>query len=231
MIEAPLVSVVIPVHNMARYLGQSLASVFAQGYRPIEVIVVDDGSTDGSAGAAASFPHVICHRQERQGVVGARNAGIGIARGAFIAFQDADDLWHPDKLDIQMAWLLQNPEAGFVAARFRNVLEEGLPRPAWIAEEQLAEDQKGGIPNLVVRRSVFETIGLFRPGEDVGSVLDWILRAKDANILGGTLPQVLLTRRIHASNQSYGLKGVQHQRLKALKASLDRRRGTGTVDA
>lgn len=85
MTTSPLVSVIIPVFNTERYLGDCLRSVFAQDYRPIEVIVVDDGSTDGSASVAASFQEVICIRQERQGVAAARNAAIACSHGELIA--------------------------------------------------------------------------------------------------------------------------------------------------
>jgi glycosyltransferase involved in cell wall biosynthesis len=226
-VDRPLVSVIIPVHNTGRYLGDSLRSVLAQGYRPIEVIVVDDGSTDDSAKVATSFSEVVCHRQAHQGVPGARNAGIGLSRGDFIAFQDADDLWHPNKLSIQIEWLLEHPTTGYVAAHFRNFLEAGVPRPVWVGEEQLAKDQKGGVPNLVARRSVFDTIGLFDPRQESGSDLDWIIRAKDAKISGEILPHVLLFCRIHASNHSYRWKGGKHLRLRALKASIDRQRRAG----
>ena len=220
-----LVSVIIPVRDMGRYLGESLRSVLAQDYRPIEVIVVDDGSTDDSAKVAGSFPEVICLRQAHRGVPAARNFGIAQARGAFVAFQDADDVWHPNKLTVQLEWLRKHPETGYVAAFYRNFLEPGVPRPAWVREEQLANPQKGGISNLVVRRSVFEAIGVFDTGEEFGADLDWIMRVKDARIASEILPDVLVSRRIHAANHSYQWKGGKGLLLKALKASVDRQRG------
>jgi glycosyltransferase involved in cell wall biosynthesis len=227
--EPPLVSVVIPVRDMGRYLGEALRSVFAQDYRPIEVIVVDDGSTDDSAEVAASFPEVICLRQARLGVPIARNFGIAQARGAFVAFQDADDIWDPGKLSIQMKWMLKHPETGYVAAFYRNFLEPGVTRPTWVKEEQLANAQKGGISNLLVRRSVFETIGVFDTGQEFGADLDWVMRVKDARIAAEILPDVLVSRRIHAGNHSYRWKGGKGLLLKALKASIDRRRSAGEI--
>jgi glycosyltransferase involved in cell wall biosynthesis len=223
----PLVSVIIPVRDMGRYLGEALRSVLAQDYRPIEVIVVDDGSTDDSAEVAASFAEVICLREPRRGVSIARNLGIARSRGAFIAFQDADDIWDPSKLTVQMEWMLDHPETGYVAAFYRNFLEPGMARPAWVREEQLDNALKGGISNLVVRRSVFETIGVFDPDEDFGADVDWIVRAKDAKIGAEILPDVLVSRRIHAANMSHQWKGGKELLLKALKASIDRRRGAG----
>ena len=222
--SAPLVSVVIPVHDMGRYLGDALRSAFAQDYRPIEVIVVDDGSNDDTADVARSFAEVDYLHQAQQGVAAARNAGIARSRGEFIALLDADDMWEPNKLTLQVGWLLEHPETGYVAAHFRNFLEEGVARPGWIKEEQLVEEQKGGVPNLVARRSVFEKIGVFDPAHKSGSDLDWSVRAMDAGIGMAVLPHVLLRRRIHASNHSHHWRGGKEMLLRALKASIDRRR-------
>lgn len=225
--SAPLVSVVIPVHDMGRYVGDALRSVFAQDYRPIEVIVVDDGSTDDTADVARSFADVDYLYQPQQGVAAARNAGIARSRGQLVAFLDADDLWAPNKLALQARWLLEHTETGYVAAHFRNFLEAGVARPAWVTEEQLVEDQQGGVPNLVARRSVFERIGVFDPAHKSGSDLDWVLRARDAGIGAAILPHVLFFRRIHASNHSYQWRGGKTLLLKALKASIDRQRARG----
>jgi glycosyltransferase involved in cell wall biosynthesis len=223
----PLVSVIIPVRDMDRYLAEALRSVLAQDYRPIEVIVVDDGSTDDSAGVAASFPGVICLRQARQGVPTARNLGIARAGGTFVAFQDADDIWKPSKLTVQMEWMLKHPETGYVAAFYRNFLEPGVARPTWVKEEQLTSPQKGGISNLLVRRSVFDKIGVFETDQEFGADLDWVMRVKDAKIAAEILPDVLVSRRIHADNHSYRWNGGKGPLLKALKASIDRRRSSG----
>ncbi len=226
--SGPLVSVIIPVHNMGRYLADALRSVFAQDYRPIEVIVVDDGSTDDTAEVARSFGEVDYVHQSNQGVAAARNQGIARSRGELIAFLDADDLWAPPKLTVQVEWMRERPEIGYVTALFRNFLEAGVSRPAWIKEEQLVEEQAGGVPNLVARRAVFEKIGVFDPAHRSGSDLDWVVRAKDAKIAAAMLPHVLLSRRIHASNQSYQWQGGKAMLLKALKASIDRQRaGSG----
>ena len=220
----PLISVVVPVRDMEQYLGDALRSVFAQSYRPLEVIVVNDGSTDGSAEVARAFPEVILLEQENCGVAAARNRGIDGSHGELIAFLDADDIWEPEKLSLQEQWLRQHPEIGYVTAHFRNVLEEGVPRPAWIRQEQLEEAQKGGVPNLLVRRSVFDAAGRFDPAHRSGSDLDWVVRAKDAKVLSAVLPQVLLRRRIHRTNHSYHWQGGKTMLLRALKASIDRQR-------
>src|SRR6185369_6617714 len=107
-VENPLVSVIIPVYNGARYLGAALESVFAQTYREFEVIVVDDGSVDDSGVIAQSFPEVRYIHQANQGVAAARNHGIEAAGGEFFAFLDQDDLWNEDKLKRQVEFLLSH---------------------------------------------------------------------------------------------------------------------------
>jgi glycosyltransferase involved in cell wall biosynthesis len=94
-VSNPLVSVVTPVYNGEAFLRETLESIFAQDYEPFEVIVVDDGSTDGSAAIARSYPAARYIRQHNQGPAAARNAGIAAARGEFLAFVDADDVALP----------------------------------------------------------------------------------------------------------------------------------------
>ena len=107
----PLISVVIPAHNAAKYLCETLESVRAQTFRDYETIVVDDGSSDNTAELAERFSGVRCLRQKNRGASAARNAGIGAARGTYIAFLDADDLWLPEKLEKQAKGLEANRAA------------------------------------------------------------------------------------------------------------------------
>jgi glycosyltransferase involved in cell wall biosynthesis len=99
-----LISCIVPVFNGARYLREALESIFQQTYRPLEVIIADDGSTDGTVAVAQSYGDGITYlKQANAGPAAARNLGLSRARGEFVAFLDADDLWHVEKLDRQMA--------------------------------------------------------------------------------------------------------------------------------
>lgn len=110
MAEQPLISCIVPVFNGERYLWEALESIFAQTYRPIEVLVVDDGSTDGTGAVAASYGSRLRYLwQPNAGPAAARNRGLEAARGEFVAFLDADDLWHPEKLARQMARFAARP--------------------------------------------------------------------------------------------------------------------------
>jgi glycosyltransferase involved in cell wall biosynthesis len=99
----PTLSCIVPVYNSEAYLGQALDSILAQTLLPAEIIIIDDGSTDATPMIAAKYArHVSYIRQENQGPAGARNAGLRVAGGEFLAFLDADDTWHPEKLERQM---------------------------------------------------------------------------------------------------------------------------------
>jgi glycosyltransferase involved in cell wall biosynthesis len=219
--ERGLVSVVIPVRDMARFLDAALASVFAQTYRPIEVIVVDDGSSDDVDAVLARWPEVIAVRQARAGASAARNAGLARARGQYLALQDADDLWAPEKLALQVAHLEAHPEHGYVAALVQSFLEPGVARPDWASERQLREARPGGVGNLVMRAEVFARVGPFAPSDPTD--VDWTLRANALGVSMGLVEQVLLYRRVHDTNLSYTLDGPRI-RLGALRAAIGRKR-------
>src|SRR5205085_4169423 len=123
----PLVSVVVPVHNGESYLRESLESVLAPGHVALEVIVVDDGSTDRSAAAAErSGPRVEVHRRERAGAGAARNHGVRVARGAYLAFLDADDLWTASSLAVRLEALCADPSVDLVFGHVRHFVSPEL---------------------------------------------------------------------------------------------------------
>lgn len=129
--EAPLVTVVTPVWNAAAFLGEAAASVRAQTRGDWEHLLVDDGSTDGSRAAAAALaaadPRVrLLAWDDNRGAAAARNAGIRAARGRYIAFLDADDRWHPEKLARQVAYF-ERSGAGLVFSAYRRIDPAGRP--------------------------------------------------------------------------------------------------------
>ena len=223
--EQPLVSVIIPVYNGARYLRAALESVFAQTYRPFEVIVVDDGSTDDSGVIAQSFPDVHYINQANQGVAAARNNGIEAARGEFFAFLDQDDLWTPEKLKSQIALHLSNPDLGYTLTQQQFFLEPGESLPAWFRKELFDSVHTGWVlGTLVVRRSAFEKIGNFATGYSAASDGDWFFRAKASGIPMDVVPELLLLKRIHGANESARAKEILSELRKVVKSSLDRHR-------
>ena len=223
--ERPLVSVIIPVYNGARHLGAALESVFAQTYRSFEVILVDDGSVDDSGVIAQSFPEVRYIHQTNRGVAAARNNGIEAARGEFFAFLDQDDLWTTEKLQIQIEYLLSNPDLGYTLTQQKYFLDPGATLPSWFRKELFDSVHTGWVlGTLVVRRTTFEKIGNFVTGYSAANDSDWFFRAKAAEIPMAILPELLLLKRIHEANDSARAKDILAELRKVVKSSLDRQR-------
>ncbi|HJX31876.1 MAG TPA: glycosyltransferase [Thermodesulfobacteriota bacterium] len=222
--QGPLLSVIIPVYNGERYLAESIQSVLAQDYRPIEIIVVDDGSTDGTAEIARFYKNIRYLFQKNKGLSGARNTGIAAAQGEFLAFLDADDMWMPEKLSRQVSYLAQHPDVGFVYAHRRMIIEEGVKTPSWYIEH----DSPGLIPStLVARKNIFETVGYYNPDYKFAENAEWLARARDAGIPMAVLPETLLIYRVHDRNLTHHLDEMRHDVLRALKSSIDRQRSKG----
>lgn len=225
----PLVSIVIPVYNGGRFLRTALESVLAQDYQPYEIIIVDDGSSDNTAEVARSVPGARYYYQANQGVSAARNKGILAARGEYLAFLDADDIWAPEKLSLQVSLLRSHPEVGYCFTYQKTFLEPGIEQmPAWVRKDMMEKEQPGYVPSsLVVRKKVFDTVGLFDPGYETGEDSDWFFRARDSGIALSILPETLLYKRIHNSNLSSQVKKSHSYLLRAVKASLSRKNNLG----
>ncbi len=221
----PLISVIIPVYNGEKYLAEAIESVLDQNYCPIEVIVVDDGSTDGTADVAWSFSESVHFiYQPNQGVAVARNTGIKNSSGELIAFLDADDLWAHNKLNVQVDCLLMHPNIGYILGRQQNFLELGIDKPFWLRKEHLLNDHVGFLPTLMIRRRIFDKVGLFNPDYIISSDVEWFSRVKDVSIPMMVVPEIVLYRRIHDTNLSYQSKAGDPTLLRALRASVRRKR-------
>lgn len=226
--EPGLVSIVIPVYNGELYLAEAVESVLAQDYRSFEVIAVDDGSIDSSAGILARYPDVKVIPQANTGCTGARNRGIAAARGEFIAFIDQDDRWKTDKLANQLAAVRARPDAGYALGHMTLFLEPGCPIPAWMGTRGWMVDTRrvGYMPGtMLVRRTLFDTLGVFDDRFNVGSDADWLVRARDAGVPVAIVAEVVLEKRIHRANLSAHPDGSTDM-LAILAASLKRRHAT-----
>jgi glycosyltransferase involved in cell wall biosynthesis len=218
----PLVSVIVPVYNGERFLAAAVESALEQDYPSVEVIVVDDGSTDRSGAIAQSHP-VRYLRQERGGAAAARNLGIGASRGDLVALLNADDLWTPDKLTRQVGHLLDNPRLGFVLGLAQMFVEPGIEQPRWLKREWL-DPVPGVTGTLVAWRRTFDTVG---PLDETYKADDaeWIRRAMDLGIPWGLVDAVVLRYRIHDTNHTHDLGLVRTEVFRVLRESLERRRG------
>ncbi|MGH7567192.1 MAG: glycosyltransferase family 2 protein [Gemmatimonadota bacterium] len=223
-----MVSCIVPAYNAERWLGDALRSVFDQTYRPLEAIVVDDGSTDRTAQVVASFGEdVIGLRQPNAGPAVALNRGIRASRGEFLAFLDADDLWPPMKLELQLTRLQAASELGACYGLVQNFWVDGVK----IEEEALRGHRiLEPVPGLVTGtllapRSTFALVGLFEDRRHAYA-LEWVLRLRDRGIPHDVLQEVLLLRRYHEANMSrVGGANSREQVLDLLKRRLDARRG------
>lgn len=230
-----LISCIIPVFNGARYLGEALDSVLGQTYAPLEPIVVDDGSTDGTRDVVKAYGARVRYLyQANAGHAAARNLGLATARGEFVAFLDADDLWHPAKLERQMARFRVRPALDACVTFVRNFWS-----PEITARDRPPDDPGLTQPvpgyrsvTLLARASLFVTVGPFDPALRHGNDTDWFLRAAERGAVMELLPEVLVDRRLHAANRSRRLAAASHREyVRILKASLDRRRGGGDAAA
>jgi glycosyltransferase involved in cell wall biosynthesis len=226
-----LVSCIVPVYNGERHLGAALDSILAQTHRPIQVIVADDGSTDGTANVAASYADEVQYvRQQNRGPATARNLGLGAATGQFIGFLDADDLWHPEKLARQMARFVADPQLDYCVTHILNFWEEEVREEAELMKEH---PRSGAVPGyvtgtLLARSRLFDAIGRFDEQLAHGDATDWFLRARAAAARGELMQDVLSFRRMHHTNRSRKRAASSQQEfLDILKANLDRKRASG----
>ena len=165
----PVVSVIIPCYNHAEFLGEAIESVLRQNYRRFEIIVVDDGSTDGTAEVASGYPDVICITQQNRGLAASRNRGLSQSTGDYLVFLDADDRLLPGALEVGVRSLETRPECAFVYGRCRWVSLDGALVPAplqfSIGEEPyrslLERNCVWGCMTVMFRRSVLEAVSGF----------------------------------------------------------------------
>jgi glycosyltransferase involved in cell wall biosynthesis len=217
-------SVVIPAWNAAATIEETLTSVVEQRPAPDEVILVDDGSTDGTADVARRAGVRIVS-QPRSGAAAATNRGIQAARSSLLAFVDADDLWPAGKLALQLGWLERRPEIDAVlgrvvcflcpeadaeaAARYRVPQQ---PEVAWLTGA------------LLVRRQAFERVGPFSEALAAGYAIDWFDRARIAKLVLAIPEQTVLRRRIRPGSLSHRSAQADRSYLEMARRALQRRR-------
>lgn len=230
MQDNPLfVSVIIPVYNGAALLAEAVASIQQQNYDPLEIIIVDDGSTDNTAGVVADLQanNIRYVYQPNSGPAVARNTGLELAAGDIIAFIDADDLWSENKLAPQLVCLAERPELDVVMGHVQWMRlftqKEGKPIFKKFGEPFACFH----LASALFRRAVFEKVGLCDPTLRYSEDVDWFMRAREQGISIALLDHVALFYRLHESNMTHGRSPQALNVLKVLKMSLDRRRKDG----
>ncbi len=222
---APLISVIIPLYNDAPFIQEAITSVLSQGIEKIEVIVIDDGSTDNFEEKINGIhdPRVQLIKQVNSGAAEARNNGIRNAKGEFIAFLDADDMWAANKLKSQLDVLTKQSKVHMVFGQVKEFYDSSIN-----GHTDLQKDVKtfvGYSPiTLLISKRDFLKVGDFQSKWKVAEFIDWYDRAKHMGLTEIVLPDVLAFRRIHEGNLNRLHRPDAKQYVAVLKEALDRRR-------
>lgn len=220
--KEPLVSVIIPNFNYARYLPVAIDSVLAQTYPKFEIIVIDDGSSDDSEAVLQSYgDRVRWVSQQNQGVSAARNLGVQETRGELLAFLDADDCWFPAKLEKQLQRFLDD-DVGLVHCGVEEIDSEGNHlrfslegQEGWVATELLLFKRAvilGGGSGQMVWRSEFEAVGGFDTSLSTSADWDFFYRLATRKRVG-FIPTPLVKYRVHGTNMHTNIRAMEHDML------------------
>ena len=224
----PFVTVIMPAYNVAPYLREAVESVLAQTYRDWELVIVDDGSTDGTAAIADECAQlddrIRLVRQENRGLAGARNTALQAGRGEFFALLDSDDIWDPGFLEAQMEVFARHPETALVSgsARFQGGPRDGEPaRPSipgapLLTLEQMIADETAVFIMTTFRREVVDTIGLFDASKRRSEDWDFWLRAVSAGFVFRRNWQPLASYRVREGSLSRDTPAMLQEMLHTL---------------
>jgi len=226
--ERPTISVIIPVYNGERFLAEAIQSVLDQTLPPDEIIVVDDGSTDATAQivhdlAETAFVSIRYHYQTKRGPSAARNTGIQLAQGNILAFQDADDLWIPRKLQRQLKLLYAEPPADIVIGltqQFADATYSANRELPPLLPEPYADYH---LQNKLIRAQLFSVVGLLDEALTYGEDVDWMVRAIQAGAVLRAHPEVVVYYRRHARNLTNQIGWPERHVISALRRALARR--------
>lgn len=221
--EFPLVSVIIPVHNGEKYIQEAIDSVLNQAYPAIEIIVINDGSTDNSDQIIRNLKTDVRYfNRENRGPSNARNDGIKDASGKYIAFLDVDDLWPDNNLSLLVQELEENSEVDVVRGYSQLFTDRPDGEKEYLGNPE--ESFRFYIGAGLYRASVFNKVGLFDSALIYGEDVDWYNRANELNIRIKWLNEVTLFVRRHGDNMTEGKNLVELNKLKTIKRAIDRRR-------
>jgi glycosyltransferase involved in cell wall biosynthesis len=223
MSSAPgLVSVVIPTYNRAGLVRQAVESALAQTHAGVQIIVVDDGSTDSTLAALEPLRNDITYVfQENRGRSAARNAGFALAKGEFLVFLDSDDLLPPTRLRLQASYLLEHPAIGAVFGR-----QEWLNPAPWMARDAVYGDIDGiPLSSAMFRREVLLELGGYDQSFVQGEDMDLLIRMRERGIQHAVLSEVVLYRRFHETSLTGG-RSFHNPLLRSLRAKLEREQGS-----
>ena len=224
-IKTPKISVIIPIYNDALYIQEAIKSVLSQTIEELEIIIINDGSTDNFEEKIEFFndPRIRIIEQINSGAAAARNNGIKNAKGKFLAFLDADDIWAPNKLKLQLEVLINREDINMVYGQVNEFYDSSI-----LGYDDLQKNVKtfvGYSPiALLISKKDFLSVGDFQSKWKVAEFIDWYDRAKYVGLSEFLLPDMLMFRRIHSGNIDRLHRPDAKQYVAVLKEALDRRR-------
>ena len=223
----------ITVYNDEAYLAEAIESVLAQTYPDIELIVLDDGSTDASGDVARGFGSALRYeRQENAGMGAARNSAVQLAGGDYYAFLDSDDRFRPDKIERQLEAFAADASVDMVFGHMTEFVSPDVDEASAELLREPVHDLPWRTPNLMlVRRDAYARVGPFSTTLRVGIGVDWYARATEQGLKESVPPHIVLERRLHAGNNGIRQRDARLQYLHVLKASLDRKRALDDGDS
>jgi len=221
------ISVIIPVFNCEKYLGEAIQSVIDQTYQLYEIIVVNDGSTDKSSSVAKSFSiNVKLFNKDNGGTATAINYGVKRSKGNFLAFLDADDIWLPEKLEKQAKYLIDHPDVDCVYCNAIQFISPELDEVEKVKLECPTNPMPATTaPAIMIRKESFKKVGSLNEGLYIGEFMDWYIRSQDAGLNQYILEDVLVKRRLHIANKSRtNIEDKRRAVLKIAHAAVVKRR-------
>ena len=231
--ERSLLSVIIPAYNGEAFLAEAVESIYKQDYHHLEIVIVDDGSTDDTARIANDFKGVVRYLyQDHSGRPAAgRNRGIRESTGQIIGFLDQDDLWPVNKLALQVPQLLDDASLDVILGHTQMMQLTGIVAGKRQFEALSKPVDYMLLSSALFKRPVFEKVGFFDESlQYFGDDLDWFIRAREQGVAVRQLKEVTLYWRIHEANASHNSSIRDHTRgydralTEVIKKSLDRRR-------
>lgn len=227
----PIVSVIIPTYNRASFITKAIDSVLEQTFNDFEIIVIDDGSTDQTKEKLKPYQNKIIYRyQENQGIAKARNQGLEIAQGDYIAFLDSDDFWKPEKIQKQIEFFDKHPAYGLVATQcLVNIVDENLETLKYVQGEEVHYEltyekifQRPFIktPSVLIKKQCFQEIGTFNEDLRVLEDVDLWLRLAQKYKIGFINEPLTIYTRGHEKDRRDGLE-VRINRLKISERNYD----------
>lgn len=225
--EQPLLSIIIPAYNAEKFIGATIESLFRQDYSPMEIIVVNDGSTDNTLSALEKFGDkitVITQENKRQS--GARNNGLRHAKGELVGMIDADDVWPDNHASLLAPYLSNDSEYGMVRGMtqfFREVngVVENIDEPTFF------EPVTGA---CLYKMSAIKKVGFFDETMLYGEDMDWELRRQECGIKEKKVKELALFYRRHENNETNSSESIKIGQMSAIKRKLERARNNLKTD-